>query len=75
MEGKAALVSRVTEGRVHERQPLVLPQLCTWKLAAHLQTGLFSKYARVHGETATVDLEKPPAEGPPGPGGTGAPSS
>ena len=66
---------RAMEGRVYERQPLVLPQLCTRKLAAHLQTGLFPKYARVHGETATVDLEKPPAQGPAGPGGTGAPSS
>lgn len=78
MEGKAAPGSRATDGRVHECQLLVLPQPCTRKLAAQLQTGLFPKDTRVHGETSTVDLEKPPAQAhqaQEGPGGAGAPSS
>jgi len=62
VEGQAAPAGGALKGRVHESQTLVLPRLCTQKLAAHLQTVLFPEDMRLPGETATVDLVKPPAE-------------
>lgn len=62
LEGQAAPAGRALKGRVHKCQSLVLPRLCTWKPAAHLQTGLFPEDTRAPRETAAVDLAKPPAE-------------